>query len=289
VLRDILVGMTRLLRSSLLLVAACGFSPATSQATDDATQATEDAPANLAIDAAVAIDAKQFNDASTTTPPATPKNCAEAHAGGMTSDGTVMIDPDGMGGAPPYQVYCDQTTAGGGWTLVWVYSFTSYGSFTNGANAVTPRPTWGGPTGAGTTPTSTTTPTSPTTTGALDFAKWASLGDEVMATSDVNHWVKCQPAGGSIVAKIDGTLTCQMVKTVSNLCLTSVPGYWGLDQPTGAGFFGSSNPYTAYYFYDGSTSTIGGNWPTHDPCGSNSANQVSNAQNPRGQLWIRHR
>ncbi|HET9989564.1 MAG TPA: fibrinogen-like YCDxxxxGGGW domain-containing protein, partial [Kofleriaceae bacterium] len=167
--------MTRLLGSSLLLVAACGFHPTASQATGDgATQATQDAPVIVAVDAAVAIDAKHFDDAPAVQQ-VMPKNCADALAAGMTNDGTVMIDPDGMGGAPPYQVYCDQTTANGGWTLVWVYAFTNYGNFQDGGNAVTPQPTWGGPTGANTTPTSTTTPTSRTSTGALDFTKWASL------------------------------------------------------------------------------------------------------------------
>ncbi|PFX16620.1 Ficolin-1 [Stylophora pistillata] len=44
----------------------------------------------------------------------TAKNCDELKRKGQTISGVFTIDPDGLGA---FDVYCDQTTAGGGWTV----------------------------------------------------------------------------------------------------------------------------------------------------------------------------
>ena len=42
------------------------------------------------------------------------KNCVELYKSGKTISGVYTIDPDGSGA---FDVFCDQTTAGGGWTV----------------------------------------------------------------------------------------------------------------------------------------------------------------------------
>ena len=42
------------------------------------------------------------------------KNCGELYKAGKRTSRVYKMDPDGAGA---FDVYCDQTTAGGGWTV----------------------------------------------------------------------------------------------------------------------------------------------------------------------------
>ena len=42
------------------------------------------------------------------------KHCAELYKSGIHNSGVYIINPDGLG---TFDVFCDQTTAGGGWTV----------------------------------------------------------------------------------------------------------------------------------------------------------------------------
>ena len=168
-------------------------------------------------------------------------------------------------------------THGGGWTLVYSYTFTNYNSFDSWSNAVTPRPNW--PASDANVPISTTPPLSESSHGAVDWNLWKDIGKEFMVKSNINNWVVCQPSDGSIVTKKEGSLSCQNVKNVATACSGVVPQtiYWYSHGPS---LYASS----LYYYFDGGTL---GDWPTHDPCGENSQNHKKGVSNPGGQIYLR--
>jgi hypothetical protein len=234
--------------------------------------------ADAAVDASSIVDAT-VDAVEPDAMPSVFRDCREALELGAVADGVRMIDPDGAGGSDPFQAYCDQTTDGGGWTLVYVYTFTNYSNFTAQGNAVTPRPSWPYSAGGTSTPVSTALPLAPTTLGALEFARWPQLGGEFLVTSNINHWVSCHPMTGDLTGWSQGNIDCTLVRLVATACTNVTPNFLRLD-PQGPSLQEGSN----FYYLEANTQN---NWPTHDPCGNNAQNQLTGISNPGGAVFLR--
>ena len=95
-----------------------------------------DGDADGYADAACGGDDCDDGDASVVPEPgggcALGASCAELVAAGFTDDDVYPIDPDGFAvGVAPFDVWCDQTTDGGGWTLVWKHAYEEVGTPTD--------------------------------------------------------------------------------------------------------------------------------------------------------------
>ena len=161
-------------------------------------------------------------------------------------------------------------THGGGWTLVYSYTFTNYSSFDSDSNAVTPRPNW--PTPHTNVPVSTTPPLSESSLGAVDWNLWKDI-----VKSTINDWIVCQPNDGSIVVKKQGSIICEHIKNVAPAC--------GGVVPDDLKWHGTGPILGLYYRFEGTKDHLR---PIHDPCGKRNAdNYKKEIANPGEQIYLR--
>ena len=113
----------------------------------------------------------------------------------------------------------------------------------------------------------------------MNVALWRTIGKETLIKSNINNWIACKEGTGSVVRQKDGSISCKLVKQVSKQCAGVVPRSFNMHAH---GPYLSSN--SNYYCFDASTSA---NWPTHDPCGKNQANQLKGVTNPHGNIFVR--
>lgn len=185
-------------------------------------------------------------------------------------------------------VYCDMHTAGGGWSLVYRYSFTDYANFKQGTNAVSLAPDWSYSCDV---PKSSTPPLSETEYGAVAYNRWQHLSvtNEFMIKSNITHWIKCTPTtqGASLATLSMGNFNCEKIKLVSPNCTTTSyanvilqvnylgPVLW---------LNSASSPYYLVY-WDCRTSD---HWPAHDPCAHvPTPTHVKGVIDPYGAVYFR--
>ena len=173
-------------------------------------------------------------------------------------------------------------TDGGGWTLVWSYTFTNYSHFTETSNAITPRPNWPASEEVD-VPISTTPPLSETDYNAMDFSLWQQLGSDILIKSNIDNWWACRSLGGSLVDWRAGSASCAMVGNVTNTCLyEGFPRMFSIAPREQCGPILRETDF--FYHFDGCTKN---HWPVHDPCGESQENNLKGVTNPHGNIFVR--
>ena len=182
-------------------------------------------------------------------------------------------------------------TDGGGWTLVWAYTFTDFSNYGSGSNAITPWPTFPNKRYAE-VPISSTPPKGKGDFNATNFSLWKEIGKDFLITSNINHWISCRPGSGSLVGWTGGSIVCRNIKNVSSRCPGNCPTKIKVvsNHPHvllyGSTFSQSEQSSDVFFYFEGYT---GRYWPAHDPCSTDSKTPgvVNPVGTPYGNLYIR--
>lgn len=207
-------------------------------------------------------------------------------------------------------MYCDQKTDGGGWTLVWTYTFTDPTNFESFNNAITPLPSWNGGRNCD-SPVSRTPPRDESSTGAMEFNLWSSIGSTFLIKSNIINWMSCSSLRGSFVEGISGSINCRLIAKTTQNCQKNMPNmikfprqgpmcgpiifrkprFPGTPQGPGMRPTHGRPPKpprirceNKFIEFNGSSNR---NWPVHDACGTCSSNHLKGVANPRVNVYIR--
>ncbi|CAH1789705.1 unnamed protein product [Owenia fusiformis] len=188
-------------------------------------------------------------------------------------------------------------TDGGGFTLVWTFTFTKY-DIQTGANDITPRPSWKLNKFMHyldiqdvIVPVSNKPPTSEDQLGALKFKYWKLIGGNAfIVKSNFFNWISCNETTGSIVEEgVSGSIKCNVIKYLSTelpQCSTVTPTSlnWFENKGSICGMY-LMRYNLAYMMFEVNSLSC---WPIWDACGEGSkARLLKDIRSPRANVYIR--
>ena len=100
-------------------------------------------------------------------------------------------------------------TNGGGWTLVWSYSFTNCSHFRDDSNAISLIPNL-----PATNKVFSYLHNSSVRWNRPIFRLWKQLGRQILIKSSINNWLVCHPVTGSLVDLQKGNVNFRITKYV---------------------------------------------------------------------------